>query len=144
MGFGLSLITFSPNTVMKSADVNSNFSAINNASTFTGSITSATKLQVGSNPVGAQVDTSGNVTIVTAKLIGYTGNTIPIQTQWVGYGGGVYNHGLGTTPQYVIIFSSGVGHAVDTYAYNNLGSTTVQVYATNSLDTWSGMAATTL
>lgn len=36
MSLGVTIISFSPNTVIKSADVNSNFSALNNAATFTG------------------------------------------------------------------------------------------------------------
>lgn len=36
MGFGVSLITFSPNSTIKSADVNSNFANLNNATDFQG------------------------------------------------------------------------------------------------------------
>lgn len=42
MGLGVSLITFSPNTIIRSADVNSNFSGLNNTTSFSGTITSTT------------------------------------------------------------------------------------------------------
>lgn len=38
MGLSVSLITFSPNTVIKSADVNANFQQVLNAATYTGSV----------------------------------------------------------------------------------------------------------
>lgn len=39
MGLGVSLISFSPSTVIKSADMNTNLSNLNNASSFTGTFT---------------------------------------------------------------------------------------------------------
>lgn len=42
MGFGVSLVTFSPNSTIRSADVNSNFNNLNNATDFQGNWDTAT------------------------------------------------------------------------------------------------------
>lgn len=86
MGLGVALITFSPNTLIKSADINSNLAALNGASSFTGQFTGGGtftgRLQADNNQIVS--DGGGNITSVgtiqfssgNEKLFTHTG--VPI------------------------------------------------------------------
>jgi hypothetical protein len=89
MGLGVSLITFSPNTVISSASVNTNFQNLNNASTFVGNVTgncsgsagsvAAANIGAGTLPSGVTVpagNISGSVPSATnaSNLVNGSGN----------------------------------------------------------------------
>lgn len=130
MTLGLNLIQFSPETQIKSSDMNSNFTAINNAFISTGfSSVSTTKLKIGTHDTGAQVDSSGKVTIGDKQLKGYnTGTKCFPASFFTGTGPGVYNHGLGggRTPDWCAPSTNGTNPHY-WYAPNNPGSTTQSI-----------------
>lgn len=63
-GLGVTIISFSPNTLIKSADVNTNFSNLNNAATFTGGGTFTGTLSADGGKITS--DGSGNISAVGA------------------------------------------------------------------------------
>lgn len=76
MGTNVSLTTFSPNTTIQSSAVNTNFSNINNAPSFSGSLigtaNNASGLKTSGGVTAATLDSSGNVTFPNNVIINGT------------------------------------------------------------------------
>lgn len=115
MGFNATLITFSPNTLMKSADVNSNFTALNGVTQFTGTIT-----------VNASV--TGKFHLASGSSISWSSSgTCSAISKFTGTGNGLFNHGLGMTPSIVAVNYSGNFGTAPTQIIAYWGATSTQV-----------------
>lgn len=140
MGFGLSLIIFSPNTIAKSADVNANFSAINGASTFSGTVVgfvdgSATALQQINMPAGITLDGSGNMTFPVSNPLGYLNQPIPVGIVIHGTGSGTFNHGLIVAPDVAYAISDTSSSGTTIYTVNSVNTTTLGI-AGSAVEHW--------
>lgn len=133
MGFGLTLVSFSASTTVRSTDMNSNFNAFNNASSFTGQVISNGGLS-GSVTVGAGSNLTFSVGSTTMSGI----------SQFSGTGGGTFNHGLSVTPGFFgICYSGTFGTGPTTILYwFNATSSQVTIHAQASYS-WLGMAYAT-
>lgn len=138
MGLGASIITFTPGTTIHAADVNSNFTAINNATNFTGSLqgnadtaTSAsgtTNLSTNGGTIGLQAIVGGVSFVgVNGGLRDYNGNKYQAWSHFGGTGSGTYSHlwAGGVIPNQVDI--NPINNAAVSWATNAGGTTTVGV-----------------
>ena len=91
MGFGVSLITVSPNTTIKSSDANTNWQNLNNATYFTGDMTLQTTLTVSQG----------------ASISFVSGGRLSAMNYFSGSGAGTFNHGLGAVPNSIQITYAG-------------------------------------
>lgn len=139
MPLGVTIITFSPNTLIRSADVNSNFSALNNASVIQGQVvgnaTSATNATVGTTQlstsggtVGAIINTSGVITSqIAGGLLDFAANKYQAFSHFGGTGSGTYNHNWlgGVTPNMLDV--DPINTAAVSWAGSSGGTTTLVV-----------------
>jgi hypothetical protein len=126
MGLGASLVTFSPGTLIKSADMNSNFSNLNNISSMTGTATYATNavnLVQPSQTVGASVNSSGQVTFGAAAPHDSSGNHYAPASASSGSGSGTYNHNYVGTPNFIGPMVNSTNNA-EGLGVDSVGSTT--------------------
>lgn len=138
MSIGVSLIVFAPGEVIKSSEMNNNFSNMNNASIFTVTLTgTANTCNISTNAPTIQIDpisggtglttTAGGVSTV-AQVKGLLDfNKLPYQS-WSTFGGtgnGTYNHGYltGVIPNMLCV--SPISAAAQSWAAT--GGTTTQV-----------------
>lgn len=144
-GLGASLVTFSPNTLIKSSDVNNNFAHLNNANTFTGTVrgnadtatnsTNATALKTAGGATGASVDSGGTVTLNKSPLDA-NGNLFSAAVKAsgsAGAGGTTIAHGWqgGVIPTICIAQPVASDSAPHSCATNGQGITNVTVYISN-------------
>lgn len=115
MGFEAALITFSPSTKMKSADVNSNFNNLNKAGTLSGGTIDdsfyAGKMQTNGGTLGATAASSGQVTFNAQAARDPSGNPYDTYSFCNGAGAGTYNHGYHGTPTWVCPVVDSFGNA---------------------------------
>lgn len=142
MGFGLSLIPLHPGAPIRASDVNTNFSAINNATTFTGEVTGSlaggtSTLQLKAGPVGASVDASGNVSF-SHTFQGYAG-IFPQCTVFFNIGNATINHGLGAIPDAIFLQAQFTSTPNCRYTYSNLNATTVTITSDNQISHYKGL-----
>jgi hypothetical protein len=126
MGFGASLITFSPGTLMKSADVDSNFTNLNNANSLSGSVSSASfagHLQTNGGSTGISASSGGQATFNSHVPQDSSGNFYQTYAETSGSGSGTYNHNYNGTPSIVLPVVDSFGNA-EGLGIDSIGSTT--------------------
>ena len=138
MGLGVSLISFSPNTTIKSADVNTNFTNLNNGSNFNGTVSGTFNGQLAAD--GGQINSDGSGDLTLKKLIMTTGSIARI-AQFSGSGSGLFNHNLGATPDMCLIgYAGNFGiSTLQPITWWTPNSTQVNVNSTGTFS-WVGMA----
>jgi hypothetical protein len=141
VGLGIALITFSPNTIIRSADVNSNFAALNSASVFNGNASSAGAVNANGGAAGLGVDVNGILYVKqNAGLLDPNNNKFQSWSHFNGSASGTYNHGYagGATPDSVFI--SPINNAGIYWATSSGGSTTVAVWLSSNVS-FNGVAS---
>lgn len=127
MGFGVSLMSFSAATLMKSADVNSNFTNLNNAMTMTNGTatwcTYAANLQTNGGTLAATVDGTGQVAFSNNRPVDSNGNGFEPWAFSSGFNTGTFNHGYGGTPNFVDPSVNSFGNA-EGLGIDTIGATT--------------------
>jgi len=141
MPLGATIITFSPGTVIKSADANTNFSHINGATNLTGiaytgshiTITGTTSLD------SAAITSNGSGTWNTLRTLFTSGSIsrISVFGQYtVTNSATFYDHNLGDIPDLVIMTTSSLHTTlhIATYEASSMTTTQVKLQADNNVE----------
>lgn len=137
MGLNVTLVTFSPGTLIKSSDANSNFSNINNASSVTGTsqyATQAVNLAQPGAPTGASVDSTGKITFATSNPNDPQGNHYAGAAGCSGNGSGTFTHNFVGTPTMIAPMVSFTGQS-EGLGVDTIGSSTFHINM-SAADAW--------
>lgn len=161
MSLGVSLIVYSPGQTVKSSDMNTNLSALNNAAINADTLKGGGNLpggKLGVSTDGDIMDASGagiifkrgttfndglgNAVVFTGSNgIGFSkgGGDILGQSTFSGSGAGTYTHGMSIAPSFVGITTT-TASSTFTVGVDTIGATTVHVNLAGGATTFVGIA----
>jgi hypothetical protein len=139
MGLGATLISFTPGEDIRAADMNANFSAINNISYLNvGSVTNATnaaELQTSGGSPCLTVDDNGVCTFPAPPPLDSSGNHFQTWSQCIGFNSGTFNHGYTGTPNYIFPMVNSTNNA-EGLGVDTKGSTTFHLTMPTAFSWW--------
>lgn len=133
MGLGATIITFLPGNTILHADVNSNFTNLNNATTLTGTAEFATKavnMRLNGGTLGASAASTSTLTVAQGADDA-NGNPLRTYSLFSGSGTVTASHGYATqTPTMIMLMTNSANNAMN-MGCDSIGSTTVHINTAN-------------